>query len=83
MPLTKHYNIRRTSTIDRREFSIRSEFRRPGTNGFYTQNSIGNITNLKLGTGNPCAGHSTANVTPNLYSITSYFDFEETFGMYY
>lgn len=37
-------------------------------------------TNLNVGTGNPCAAHVTASVEFDLYSITSYLDFEDTLG---
>lgn len=37
-------------------------------------------TNLKCGTGNPWAGHTNDTGYENLFSITSYFDFDDTFG---
>lgn len=37
-------------------------------------------TNLNVGTGKPCVGHVRAIVEFDLYSITSYLDFDDTFG---
>lgn len=38
------------------------------------------MTNLKLGTGYPCAGQMTFKVDFSLYSTTSYLECEDTFG---